>query len=382
MLSYILSAQKTDDTYFHLAITSQGSAIVKYKKELNPGSWLEISGESEKIDEDTFQIMASKVEIAINPDMKEVKKIKDYINRKSKPAKTDFYLKDSEINELSKSILEVAKYIKEACVLKRPIIVRYDSDQDGLSGAVALYYALKEYYNIKFIPQQFPFYSKLDFEEDKRYIEHLEAKHLPPVLVTIDFGFNPESEEAYRLAKDYGFSIVVIDHHPPQKQEIKDLTEAILSPWLFNVKNPSSYAAGMLACEIANSIGKIERKVYEKLIRVSLTSDRSKFYKPTKEDLKISEAIGYVLTTSSYDSSISQYAKAIEDEELLDFAYAQSQEKIQNFIEKVSKSIKSKSANGAALFFVDVTHHIKKGSYPNKGLAANILAELLGNKKS
>ncbi|MEM3369860.1 MAG: DHHA1 domain-containing protein [Candidatus Micrarchaeia archaeon] len=382
MLSYILSAKKVEKNTFHFAITSKGNAVIKTNRELSPGSWFDISGEVLKIDEDTFEIHPNKIEIVQKPEKNEMKSILNFIKEKSKPKNTKFFFDNQDMEMLSSSIYEAAKYIKEACVLKRPIIIRYDTDQDGLTGAVSLFYALKDHYNIKFVPQSFPFYNRLDFEEDKRYIENLEAKHLPPVLVTVDFGFNPESEEAYRLAKDYGFSILVIDHHPPQKPAIKELFEAIVSPWLFNIKNPSSYTAGLLATEIAKRIGNINEKTADKLIRISLTADRSKIYNPSKYDLKDAEAVGYFIGTSAYENNIVQYAKAIEDEEMLDFAYAQSQEKIQTFLEKAKNTTKSKTINGITFFFVDVTKYIKKGSYPNKGLAANIMADLLGNRKT
>ncbi len=382
MLSYILSAKKVEKSVFHFAITSKGNAVIKASKELTPGSWFDITGEIRKIDEDTIEIQPNKIEIIQKPDKNEMKIISGFIKERSKSKNTKLFFNNQDMEMLSSSIFDAAKYIKEACVLKRPIIVRYDSDQDGLSGAVSLFYALKDYYNIKFISQTFPFYSRLDFEDDKRYIENLEAKHLPPVLVTVDFGFNPESEEAYRLAKDYGFSILVIDHHPPQKPAIKELLEVVVSPWLFNVTNPSSYTAGLLATEVAKKIGNINEKTADRLIRISLTADRSKIYNPTKNDLKDAEAVGYFIGTSAYENNIAQYAKAIEDEEMLDFAYAQSQEKIQTFLEKARNTTKSKTMNGITFFFVDVTKHIKKGSYPNKGLAANIMADLLGNKKT
>lgn len=381
MLSYIISVKKVEDKYFHTAITNKGYAIIKSVKELNPGSWLEVSGKTKRIDSDTFEIEADKIQLATNPNKKEAREIEKFVSDSSKLVDSETFLKNEEMKMLLLAIEEVAEYIKKACVLKRPIIIRYDNDQDGLSGAIALYNALKNYYNVKFVTQQFPYYSRLNFEDDKRYIDSLEAKHLSPVLVTVDFGYNPESEEGYRLAKDNGFSIVVIDHHPPQKPEIKDLLDSILSPWIFDIENPSSYTAGMLASEVAKKISHIDKRLTEKLIRISLTADRSKLYKPDKTDLKNAEAVGYFIGTSAYENNIVQYAKAVEDEEMLDFAYAQSQEKIQNFIEKAVKTTKSKTVNGITFFLVNVTRHIKKGSYPNKGLAANIMADLLGDKK-
>jgi RecJ-like exonuclease len=380
MLCYVTFVKKTEKLYFHSAISERGHLLFKHNKEFNPGAWLYIDGEEKRIDEDTIEIIPSSISIAVKPKQNEKKKIDDYIEKKSKLLNEKFFIEDQTMKQMNDLIKRAAEFIKKAVILKRPIIVRYDSDQDGLCAGLSFYFALKDYYNVKFIQQQFPYYSRLDFEDDKRYMDNLEAKHLPPVLITVDFGSNPESKEGYRLAVDNGFSIIVIDHHPPQDPSVGDLLDVWVNAWLLNSKLPSSYTAGMVACETARKINKINRELAEKLIKLSLTADRSRIYTPSKNDLKYAEAVGYFIGTSSYENNIVQYAKAITDEEMIDFAYAQSQEKIQNFIESATKFTKTKTVNGINFAFVNVTRLIKKGSYPNKGLAANIMADLLGNK--
>ena len=380
MLLFVTSVKKLDKEYFHSAISPKGHAIFKCNKEYLPGSWLDIEGQVSHLDEDTIEISPKKIVISTKHNKNDEKGIQDFINKQSKIEESTFFFNDETMRFLKSSIEEAAEFIKKATVLKRPIIVRYDSDQDGLTAGLGMYYALKDYYNIKFIQQPFPYYSILDFEDDKRYVENLEAKHLPPVLIIVDFGSNPESMDGYRKAVENGFSIVVIDHHPPQNVKIGELITVWVSAWLTNCSNPSSYTGGLLSCEVAKKINKIDKKIVDKLIRISLTADRSKIYSPSSRDLKDAEAVGYFIGTSAYENNIVQYAKAVNDEEMLDFAFAQSQEKIQDFIQKASKVTKVKTINNLTFCFVNVTKLIKKGSYPSKGLGANIMADLCGNK--
>jgi len=380
MLCFVTSVKKLDNGYIHSALSNKGYTIFKCDKEYSPGSWLDVEGHLSNLDDDTIEVLPNKITISIKHKKEEEKMILDFINKKSKIENSSFFFNYEIMKFFEPLIEEAAQFIKKATVLKRPIIVRYDSDQDGLTAALGLYYALKDYYNIKFIQQPFPYYSLLDFEDDKRYIDNLEAKHLPPVLILLDFGSNPESMDGYRKAVENGFSVVVIDHHPPQNLQIGELITVWVSGWITNSNNPSSYTGGLLSCEIAKKINKIEKNIIDKLIRISLTADRSNLYSPSNRDLKDAEAVGYIIGSSTYENNIVQYAKAVNDEEMLDFAYAQSQEKIQDFIQKASKVTKVKKINNLTFYLVNVTKIIKKGSYPNKGLGANIMADLYGKK--
>ena len=380
MLIYVIFVKKVEGLYVHSAISIKGHTLFKNEKEFKPGSWLNVKGKLKKFDEDTTEILPEKIDIAVELDKKEEQEINSFVDAQSKILHAKPFLHDETMKMLSSKLDEAAEFLKRVAVLKRPIIVRYDSDQDGLTSALSLYYALSKHYNAKFIQQFFPFYGRLDFEEDKRYVDNLESSHLSPVLVCVDFGSNPESEEGYRLAIENGFSIVVIDHHPPQNSDIEELIDVWVSAWLVDGNQPSSYTAGLLSSEVAKRITKLDEKLMERIAKVSLTADRSKIWSPSKDDLKYAEAVGYFIGSSAYENNISQYAKAFSDEEMLDFAYMQSQEKIQTFLEKISKHVKSRVSNGITFYLADVTKIIKKGSYPNKGLAANIIADLYGNK--
>ncbi len=380
MLVYVTFVKKVENLYLHSAFSRKGHTLFKSDKQFKPGSWLNVLGKTKKFDEDTIEIIVDEVGIAVNQDKKEETEIKDFIDSQSRILPAKPFINDETMKHLSPKLDEVATFIKKATILRRPIIVRYDSDQDGLTSALSIFYALSNYYNIKFIQQMFPFYSRSDFEDDIRYVNRLESSHLPPVLICVDFGSNPESEEGYRAAVDNGFSVVVIDHHPPHNPKIGDLIDVWVSAWLVDSKQPSSYTAGLLSSEVAKRLSKLDPTLTDRLAKVSLTADRSKIWNPSAEDLEYAESVGYYIITAAYENNISQYAKAFNDDEMLDFAYAQSQEKIQTFIEKVSRHVKSRKSNGIIFYLADVTKITKKGSYPNRGLASNIVADLYGNK--
>lgn len=106
--------------------------------------------------------------------------------------------------------------IKEAIVLKRPIVIHGDYDVDGIGATAILwetiYFGLG-YKNVyPFIPDRFSEGYGLSRKSLEKINEEYDGiKGQEPLLVTVDCGITAESEVAF--AHQLGFKVIIVDHH-------------------------------------------------------------------------------------------------------------------------------------------------------------------------
>ena len=376
MFGFVTSVRAVENTFMHTAITASGRYVVIAESKFKPGTVIEFSGTECKIDEDTTEVKTKSVKEASGKSLdSEKEKIDSFIKSNCVPLKTKPLINDAVIQKMSKTFDKAAATIMEAAFLRRPIIIRYDTDSDGLCAGLAIYEALLDSYNLKADEAMFPYYKNLNAEDDIRYFNSLEAEHLPPLLVCVDFGANPESREGYELVRAAGFSIIVIDHHPMHDPSVRELIDVLVSgidaaPF----DRVIHYTSGLLATEVAKRIKPLD---IDWMARVAMAGDRSALITPTAKEQRHSEALMFALSTSKYKRDLDSFLRLVKDEEEMDFAYAQAEEKIQTVIEKLPTSTKKKTANGVAFFIVDASKLLSKGQYPSKAVIANIAMDAL-----
>ena len=279
------------------------------------------------------------------------------------------------MSKMDKLFEQAAVKIKRAIFLHQPIILRHDNDSDGLCAALALHKSISGALHLKVIAQEWPLYKTLDAEADLRYLNSFEAEYLNPILICADFGANPESINGYTLIKKEkaGFEIIVIDHHPMQEPKVKELIDVLVSPWVFGTG--SSYATGLLASEISQRISDVDVKRYA---NIALFADRSKLVKWTKEGEKYSMALEYLISTSKFPQTIETFSKVIDDEETLDLAYAQAQEKVGDMLNRLKGFTKTKRYGIITAFVINTDKLSIKGQFPRKGVITSFAADYLG----
>ena len=372
MFGFVTSVRSIDALFMHTVVTSSNRCILSYKEKFTPGSWIEFSGKEKRIDENTIEIDASSAKLLSNPSAAEMKKVEKHIDNNSKSRTASLMVEDDITLALSKRFDLAASMIKKAVFLHRPIIIRHDDDPDGLCAALALYSVLSDEYNLKVISNPFPYYKMSNAEEDIRYVNSLESEHLSPLLICLDFGSNPESAEGYDFIRKSGFSIIVIDHHPMHDPSMPNRMDLFVSPCAVGSKETIPYTSGFQSAEVAKRIKDVD---VDALARVAMTFDRSPLIKPSNKDLKFAQALEFIITTSKYAETIESLYRVIKDEETIDFAYAQSEERVQTLLEKLPSKTKKKTSNGVTFFLVDSGRLWSKGQFPGRAAIANISAD-------
>jgi len=376
MFGLVTSVRAVEDKFMHTTITVSGRYVVIAESKFKPGTVIEFSGIECRIDEDAVEVKARSAKEASGKSLKaEKERIDAFIKGNCAILKPKPLIDDAVMKKMSKLFDRAAAMIVEAAFMRRPIIIRYDTDSDGLCAGLAIYESLLDSYNLKADEAMFPYYKRLNAEDDIRYFSSLEAEHLPPLLVCVDFGANPESKEGYQLAKEAGFSIIVIDHHPIHDPSIKELIDVLVSA--VEAAPPDRaihYTSGLLASEVAKRVKPLD---IDWMARVAMAGDRSALIVPTAKEQRHAEALMFALSTSKYDHNLDSFLRMVKNEEEMDFAYAQAEESIQNVIEKLPSCTKRKTANGVTFFIVDASKLLSKGEYPSKASIANIAMDNL-----
>lgn len=375
MFGFVTSVHAVDNKFMCTVITAIGRRVVLSDIKNVPGAWIEFSGKEKRIDADTIEVDADSVDnVSDSISDAEKDKVEKFIMKNCSLRKAQPMVDDEVTRALSEKFDAAAIAIKRAVFIHRPIIIRYDDDPDGLCAALIMYSALSEEYNLHIVSNPFPYYKRINADDDIRYFNSLEAEHLPPLLICMDFGSNPESREGYELVKDEGFSLIVIDHHPMQDTSMPELMNVFVSPCAVTSGISLPYTSGFLSSEIAKRISDAD---VDLLARVAMTFDRSRLIKPTARELKYAEALEFILITSKYEQTIESLHRVVNDEETIDFAYAQAEENIQTLLEKLPSKTKKKTFNGVSFFLIDTGRLWVKGKFPGKTAIANIASDYL-----
>ena len=145
---------------------------------------------------------------------------------------------------------------------KRPILIRHHADCDGYAGAVALERAILEmlyqhhrresdiFYYYRRSPSRTPFYDYSDATKDVSNFlaDVMRHEHKRPLIIVVDNGSSSEDLMSLRKLKIYGAQLIVIDHHPPCKEN-DTYIDLHINPHF--VTSSYGISAGMLCAEIA-----------------------------------------------------------------------------------------------------------------------------------
>lgn len=147
---------------------------------------------------------------------------------------------------------DTAGFIKQAIKENRHILIKHHDDTDGyISGFVIekailpLIESSKKHFFITRNVSKAPFY---DYSDALRDINTHGYDQKPPVLILTDLGSNDQSIRSINRCKDYGFDIIIVDHHK-YNDENKDTAKFYISSQIIGLN--SSISAGALATELA-----------------------------------------------------------------------------------------------------------------------------------
>ena len=163
-----------------------------------------------------------------------------YRNRNiSSPDQLDYSLANLLPPHRLSNIDEAADIIAEAIQADAAILIAGDFDADGATGSALGYLSLRAFgaRRVQYLcPNRFEF----GYGLTERFVEFF-APTQPDLVITVDNGIT--SVAGVRLAKEYGMSVVVTDHHLPGEE--LPMADAIVNPNLPQDQFPSKNLAGV-----------------------------------------------------------------------------------------------------------------------------------------
>ena len=197
-----------------------------------------------------------------------------------------FLIKLETLNKLQPKLQKGVELIKDAISCSRPIIIRHHADCDGYVGAIAIEKALTPliaakhrssiWHHYRRSPSRAPYYDYGDALKDiSTYLNEVKNKK-PPLLIYVDSGSTKQDILAFKRVKQYGFDIIVLDHHKPtikgDNPVVEGCVDLLINPHLAGGDN--TLVAGMLGCELARLLNK--RVELEHLPAIAGVADKSK----------------------------------------------------------------------------------------------------------
>ncbi len=224
--------------------------------------------------------------------------------------------------KMERKLERAAKWLARAFISGAPISIRFHSDGDGATGALAVYYALnalgKSMPSVRWEAQHSIAYAIDSLYSDIGFFSNCKSAEKPK-LVIIDFGTSPESNDAVNEIRKKGIDVIWLDHHPIPKGFSKGL-KAYINPIVYG--GTSDFTAGYLACIFAECISGIKT---ERLKGASLISDSSIYADKNDADaMEVAAVLDFITGVKKYTGYIagplvpSYFAKIIEDKEKLD----------------------------------------------------------------
>jgi archaea-specific RecJ-like exonuclease len=281
----------------------------------------------------------------------------------------ELFVDDACMQKLLPRMQALAMHIRKALDEGKFFAIRYHNDCDGICAGLLIYRALKAIDPECYV-QSFP--SQIAVYELGRAYDDLSRMSEPKdsVMILVDHGANPESMPALRMLKAVGMDIVILDHHPHDK-EAQKLASHFISPMIAG--GNSSHTAGLLCFELAKLLD--PESADERIVKFSLQSDKSEFAEKGKE-LKEPVAIDYISTMDELDLPF--YDSGIDNREMIDEAYLQAKEKIEKAVKQSEHYTDTLDFGSFSVVTVKISKFLKKGEYPPRGKVMN---EIIAKKE-
>lgn len=265
----------------------------------------------------------------------------------------------SEMEPLRNQVDAMAAHLRGIAKSGRDIVVKYDGDADGLSGALIIYRMFKALgTEARFQQGEAPVYSTGDALKD---IMHYGSAH----YLFIDYANNNDSVEGLALLRKNALSIAIIDHHISTR---KPEGEIVLTPVWHGLDY--SYTSGYLCYEVARRVADID---YGNLWKVSLHMDKSMLgFERDKDTEKIGLVLDYLTATMKKERHSVRFIDGlIRDKEMLYAVYFTAKEKIDEATALALKICKKKELeNGFTVVTINADKVVEQGEFPQRGKVA------------
>ncbi|PSP98915.1 RecJ like exonuclease [Halobacteriales archaeon QS_4_70_19] len=189
---------------------------------------------------------------------------------------------------IHEELREVARHLRRAALVNRPIRMRHHADGDGMCASVPLQTALERFIDdshedtqasrhlLRRLPSKAPFYEMEDVTRDLNFALEDRERHGQklPLLCMLDNGSTEEDIPAYRAMAQYDVPIVVVDHHHPDPDAVEPLLDAHVNPYLHD--EDYRITTGMMCVELARLVDPDITDEVRHIPAVAGLADRSK----------------------------------------------------------------------------------------------------------
>jgi archaea-specific RecJ-like exonuclease len=297
------------------------------------------------------------------------------------------------IEQINSSLFDLIKntgeLIRDYVEDEVPIIIRHHADTDGISGALIIEKAcvniIKERgarsdFLIFRKPLLTPYYNNEDMFRDISFIEKIvmKKKNIKPLLILIDCGCSDENIFSLSLVKSYGLDIIVIDHHPP----VKDEDRCLVDDFVIKHINPHNFGldhditAGILSFEIASVMDNnlSSAFIYPALSVIgdkSNTDFSKKYVDASKIDknklVDMSRSIDFLSHNYRVDSASEVYNIFFNNKQFQEIIINHVNKLFDDSYNNIEKNYSILEKNNKVFVRIDLDKISEKGSYPSSG---------------
>jgi archaea-specific RecJ-like exonuclease len=294
------------------------------------------------------------------------------------------------LEKIKPRLKEAAKIINNAINEEIPIIIRHHADTDGICGSLILENAIAEKiksrgarpdHYIYRKPSPSPYYHEGDILRDITLIERwiLKKKGTKPLLVMIDNGSGTDDIYPLNLAKAYGLTIIIIDHHEPD-QKITDIVDLHINPHIEG--GDKNLTAGMLAYETAIYI---HEKIKDNYLLPALSSigdksdtDLALVYrkesgKSDDELIALAQSIDYIAYHMKNDIATELLNNLLYKSDFRKIMTAQVAAHLKDSAEKALRFTKEVHKEDMLMQIIDMTKATTQREYPPPGKVTGLL---------
>ncbi len=301
-------------------------------------------------------------------DARKIKEIiEDKLRAKAKVNFKSFLIESQILEKLKPRFINAAQEIRLAVFQNRPIIVRHHNDADGYSSGFALEKAIipliqRQHSNPKAAweffmrsPCSAPYYEIDDSIRDTATSLRNAAKfsNKMPLILIVDNGSTQQDLIAIKQAKIHGSDIIVVDHHPFEKDVISEQVLSHINPFLVG-ESGSKFSAGMLCSELARLINP-EVENMEPIPAMAGLADRIDLENKEGVDkyCELAEKKGYSKKLLNEISLVIDYTSAklrfLEAREYIEVLFGEPREQQRKLVDLMAPYIKNLDAKGLAM---------------------------------
>ena len=263
-----------------------------------------------------------------------------------------------EMEPMREVIEDMAQHFKRIAGGNEKIVVKYDTDGDGLSGALILYRMFEKMgkKDVTYVQSPSPVYRVEDAMYDA-------GNYKDAHFIFIDGENNNDSEDGLKILRKSARSISIIDHHISTRK--KDEGERVVTPVWHGLGY--EYTSGFLCYEVARRVCDAD---YDILWKASLYCDKSPLWTGHDEEVEeVGLVLDYISTVMDREKHSMEFINTlINDREMRRAEYLVAKDAVETATRyAVGITQVHELSNGILIALIEVGRIVEPGEFPPRG---------------